>query len=79
MLGQIAASVPGLKVHQLLADRSAGSIQSQGDRFDQQGDADKVPGTPSLFIGKTGTKGTYLNLSNPDDYQTLAAALDAAA
>jgi protein-disulfide isomerase len=78
MLGQIASSVPGMRVPQFFDDKSNSSITSKGKIFDQQGDADKVPGTPTIFIGKSGTKGKVVTLANADDYQAVADAIDKA-
>jgi protein-disulfide isomerase len=76
MLAQIASSVPGLKVQQLWVDRKSSAVSDQGAKFDAQGTADQVPGTPTLFVGRTGTKGTVVNLANADDYKTLADAIN---
>jgi protein-disulfide isomerase len=76
MLAQIASSVPGLKVRQLWADRGSSSVSSQGTKMDDQGTADQVPGTPTLYVGKTGTKGQVVNLASADDYKTLADAIN---
>jgi protein-disulfide isomerase len=78
MLGQIASSVPGLRVPQFFADKGRSSVTGQGSTFDKQGETDRVPGTPTLFVGKTGTKGKVVNITSADDYQSLADAIDAA-
>ena len=78
MIGQIASSIPGLRVPQLFDQRSASDVKSLGETFDQQASADKVPGTPTIFVGKTGAKGQLVNLQNADDYQSVADAIDAA-
>ena len=78
MIAQAAASIPGLKVHQLLDARSAGSIASQTKALDAQATADKVSGTPTLFVGKTGTKGKLVALANSTDQQAVVDAISAA-
>jgi protein-disulfide isomerase len=78
MLRQIGASVNGLDVSKLMSDRGDSSVTSRGDTFDQQATADKVPGTPTLYVGKTGTKGEVVNLHSASDGQPLFDALDAA-
>jgi hypothetical protein len=78
MLRQIGASVNGLDVSKLMSDRGDSSVTSRGDTFDQQATADKVPGTPTLYVGKTGTKGEVVNLQSASDGQPLFDALDAA-
>jgi hypothetical protein len=37
-----------------------------------------VAGTPTIFVGKSGTKGTQVTLQNGGDEQSLVTALDAA-
>jgi hypothetical protein len=46
--------------------------------IDTLANTDKVSGTPTLFVGKTGTKGTLVNLSGPTDRASLVAAIKAA-
>src|SRR4051812_11625261 len=77
-LNQIAASVPGLKVRQMRSDMSSSEVSSQGDEMDKQGDTDKVPGTPTICVGKTGSKGTVVALANADDEAGLTKAIESA-
>jgi protein-disulfide isomerase len=78
MIGQIAASVPGMKVHTLLDARNSSSVESRAKTFDRQGVADKVPGTPTLYVGPSGTKGDVVSLQSATDSKTLTDAIDAA-
>jgi protein-disulfide isomerase len=75
MIGQIAASVPGMQVHDLLSARNSSTVKTQGAAFDKQGTADKVPGTPTLYVGPSGQKGTVVNLKNADDEQSVVDAI----
>jgi protein-disulfide isomerase len=75
MIGQIAASVPGMQVHDLLSARNSSAVKTQGAKFDQQGTADKVPGTPTLYVGPSGQKGTVVNLKNATDEQSVVDAI----
>jgi len=75
MIGQIAASVPGMKVHDLFAARNSSSVKKQGAAFDRQGAADKVPGTPTVYVGKSGTKGEVVNLKSASDEQSVVDAI----
>jgi protein-disulfide isomerase len=75
MIGQIAASVPGMQVHDLLSARNSSTVKSQGATFDKQGAADMVPGTPTLYVGPSGQKGTVVNLKNADDEQSVVDAI----
>jgi protein-disulfide isomerase len=78
MVGQAVSSIPGIHVHTVLNLESSGSVSSQAKGFDAQGAADKVLGTPTLFAGKTGTKGKQIPLSSPTDSKSVVTALDAA-
>jgi protein-disulfide isomerase len=60
MLAQIAASVPGMKVHQLLSERSSGDVKKQADAVAAAAQAQNVTGTPTVFIAKTGAKPTLV-------------------
>jgi protein-disulfide isomerase len=78
MIGQAAASIPGLKVQQLLSERNAGSVGNAAKKMDEQGTADQVSGTPTIFVGRTGKKGKQVPLASSTDKQSLVDALDAA-
>ena len=76
MVGQAVSSIPGIRVHDVLNLQSAGSVAKQAGVFDQQGVADQVSGTPTIFVGKSGTKGTQVPLQSPTDGQSLVTALN---
>lgn len=76
MVGQAAASVPGLNVAEVLSQRNAGATKSQAKEFDAQQATDQVTGTPTLFVGKSGKKGKQVSLANSTDEQSLVTALD---
>jgi protein-disulfide isomerase len=78
MVGQAVSSIPGIHVHTVLNQESSSSVSSQAKTFDAQGAADKVLGTPTLYAGKTGTKGKQIPLKSPTDSQSVVTALDAA-
>jgi protein-disulfide isomerase len=78
MVGQAVSSIPGVRVHEILNLASSGSVSTQAKAFDAQGAADKVSGTPTLFAGKSGTKGKRILLTSPTDSQSVVTALDAA-
>jgi protein-disulfide isomerase len=75
-LTQIAGSVPGLRVREMLNEMNSSSVSAQGAEMDKQGDTDKVPGTPTIYVGKTGTKGSVVTLQSADDEAGLSAAID---
>lgn len=51
-----AASVPGMDVQRVLTEMDSASVAALGHRFDSQAQADAIPGTPALFVGKRGQK-----------------------
>ncbi len=55
---------------------STGAVKSQAKGFDKAAVADKVTGTPTLFVGKSGTKGKQVPLTGPTDEKSLVTALD---
>ena len=78
MVGQAVSSIPGVRVHNILNLVSSGSVSNQAKAFDAQMTADKVSGTPTLFAGKSGTKGKQIPLSSPTDSKSVVTALDTA-
>ncbi|MDX6468157.1 MAG: hypothetical protein QOI27_3197 [Gaiellaceae bacterium] len=78
MVASAAASIPGLKVPQLLADRSSAAVAKIASNFDADMLADKVQGTPAIFVGKAGTTPKPVAYQSVTDKATFDAALDAA-
>ena len=78
MVVQAAASIPGLKVPQLLVDRKSAFVKKEAQAVAAQAQAQQVSGTPTIFVGKTGTKGTQVQLQSGSDEKSLTQALDAA-
>jgi protein-disulfide isomerase len=76
MVGQAVSSIPGIQVHQVLNLQSSSSVAKQASTFDKQQATDQVSGTPTLFVGKSGTKGKQVPLQSPTDEQALVTALD---
>ena len=78
MVAQAAASIDGLDVKQLLNDQKGSDIDSQISDVEASAKANKVTGTPTVFVGKNGTKPKVVgaNGSVPNLAQTEAA-LDA--
>ena len=73
-----AASVPGLRVRALLDAMSSSEVRAAAKRVDQLAKAEGVTETPTIFVGKTGTRGTIVNLKSPADEATLVRAIQAA-
>ena len=76
MVGKAAASVAGLKVQQLLADRNSSTVKKQASNVAAQAQADQVSGTPTVLVGKSGSKLVYVPLQNGGDEATLVKALN---
>jgi protein-disulfide isomerase len=73
-----AASIRGMQVRQLLADRGSSSVKAEVKTVEKQVAVDKVNATPSLFVGRTGKKLTHVPLQNGLDKTTIVDALDTA-
>jgi protein-disulfide isomerase len=67
MVGRVAAAIPGMNVQQLLDDRSSSEVEKAAAAVDAKAAADGVNSTPTLFIGKTGEKGTKVELTSLED------------
>jgi protein-disulfide isomerase len=75
MIAAIAKSIPGLHVHTLLNARTSAAVNAAQKQVDNLATTDKVTGTPTLYVGKTGTKGAIVNLASATDEKTLLAAI----
>jgi protein-disulfide isomerase len=75
MVAQAAASVNGLDVNRLWSERNAGDVKQQAADVAALAQVDKVTGTPTVFVGKNGTKPKLVGASGsvPDLQQTKAA------
>jgi protein-disulfide isomerase len=79
MVAAVARSIPGLRVHALLDARSSGPVKAAQTKVDDLATTDKISGTPTLFVGKTGTRGGEVNLSSPTDRAAVVTAIENAA
>lgn len=70
-----AASVPKMDVRRLLDSQDSAAVQKTIGRINSQGDADRVSSTPSLFLGKTGSKLRPVLSGVTFDQAKLAAAI----
>jgi protein-disulfide isomerase len=78
MIATAAASVRGMNVPKLLKDMSSSVVDKTAKTFDEEATAAKVGSTPTLFVGKTGTKGKQVPMTSATDKQALVDALDTA-
>ena len=72
-----AASVPGMPVRQLLDNQDSSFVTDATNKIDAQATADRVSQTPTLFIGKTGSKLKPVSSTATFDAAELAAAIRA--
>jgi protein-disulfide isomerase len=78
VVADAAKSIPGLNPQQLFADRKSAAVAKLGSTLDQKATADGVNGTPTLFVGRSGAKGTQVPLQSPQDSQSVVRALNSA-
>ena len=78
MVAAVAESIPGLRVHALLTralvDGQGGAAEGRRPRARR-----KVTGTPTLFVGKSGTQGAEVQMSQRDRRACVVAAIQNAA
>jgi len=78
MVGAIARSVPGLLVHELLNERSSSAVKAAQQKVDALATLRKISGTPTLFVGKSGTQGSEVQMTSATDGAAVVAAIKAA-
>jgi protein-disulfide isomerase len=78
LVATAGASVRGMNVPKLLADMNSSTVSKLASELDKQMTADKVTSTPTLFVGKSGTKGKVVAMKSSTDKATLVAAIQAA-
>jgi protein-disulfide isomerase len=74
MVSAAAASIPGFSVRELESAVSSESVKSQAKKVDTLAKADNVNHTPTVFVGKSGTRGTEV----ATDEATLVQAIQSA-
>ena len=79
MIYQIAESVPGLNVPQLLSDRKSSTVKKEASDVAALANVDHVSGTPTVFVGKNGTKPKLVGSPGAaPDLQQVSLAIDTA-
>ena len=73
-----AASIPGLSVSKLLADRGSSAVSDDGHAIDADASADGVHATPTILVGRSGSTPKEVALASPSDAQSVERAIDAA-
>jgi len=78
MVVAAASSVPGLRVPQVLADRSTAAVKTTAAGFDADATADRVTGTPTILVGPTGGTLHAVSMTSPTDAAPVVAAIESA-
>ena len=78
MLYNIAASVPGLQIDPLFAERNSATVKSEAGQVAADAKAQQVSGTPTIFLTKGPGKPVQVPLANGGDEATLVKYLNAA-
>jgi protein-disulfide isomerase len=78
MVKSAASSVPGLDVGLFLKQVDSSTVAEQVKTVDAQASADGLDQTPTILVGKTGTKLSEVTLTSASDPGAAAAAIDAA-
>jgi protein-disulfide isomerase len=78
MIATAGASIAGMNVTKLFKDMGSSQVKKTASTIDAQMAADGVNQTPTLYVGKTGTKGKIVPMSSATDKASLVDALDAA-
>jgi protein-disulfide isomerase len=78
MVKSAATSIPGLDVGLFLKQVSSSTVAEQVKTVDAQASADGLDRTPTILVGKTGTKPQTVTVTSASDPSAVAAAVDAA-
>jgi protein-disulfide isomerase len=78
MVASAAASIPGVNVPKVMSVRNSSAVSKTASGFDTAAVQDKVNSTPTLLVGRTGSKLTVVPITSPTDKATLVTALDTA-
>jgi protein-disulfide isomerase len=75
MITAAAASIPGLQVHRLLSERGSSAVKAAQSRVDALATQRNITGTPTIFVGKTGTSGSEVAMTSATDGAAVEAAI----
>jgi protein-disulfide isomerase len=78
MVKSAASSIPGLDVSLFLKQVSSSTVAEQVKTVNAQASADGLDRTPTILVGKTGTKPQAVTVTSASDPSPVAAAVDAA-
>jgi protein-disulfide isomerase len=75
MVVAAGASIPGLKVPQMLSDAKSSQVSTTAKAIDAEAKTAGISSTPTILVGKTGGKLTTVTMSSPTDYAAIQAAI----
>jgi protein-disulfide isomerase len=78
MLYTIAVGIPGMKIDPLFTERNSGTVKSEANQVAADALAQKVTGTPTLFLTKGAGNPVEVPIANGLDEATLVKYLNAA-
>jgi len=78
MVDDAAASIPGLNAAKLADDQGSGTVAAKATALDAQAKADGVTSTPTILVGRTGTKPAAVPMTSATDAAAVTAAIDGA-
>ena len=76
MLYNIAVSVPGMKIAPLFAERNSASVKKEAATIAAAAQANKVTGTPTIFVSRPGQKLEQVPMTSGLDEPTLVTYLN---
>lgn len=76
LVAAAAASIPGVRVPELLAARDNASFEAQAQTIEAESKADQVEATPTILVGKTGGPMRHVELEHASDVASIAAAIE---
>jgi protein-disulfide isomerase len=78
MVERAASSIPGVDPRALVQASTSDVTVSLGNHVNQLAKVDKVTGTPTILVGKTGTQPKQVAMKSPTDGASVIAAIQAA-
>jgi protein-disulfide isomerase len=75
LIEHAAASVPGMNVRRVLDEQRSSAVKAAGAAVDAQANAAQLIGTPTIFLGRTGSKPKAVSSAVTFDVAKLAAAI----
>jgi len=75
MIVAAGASIPGLKVPQMLSDAKSSEVSGKAKILDAEAKTAGISSTPTILVGKTGGELTTVSMTSPTDYEAVSAAI----